>query len=107
MARAVYSTRFIGFESAVNATDSYTVPSGFVAVIRDITAFLASSAVTLAQVFIEEPNCVLLDATGSGLTPTIAQWTGRTVCNEGEHIEAVIDAAAACSIAVSGYLLSL
>lgn len=106
MARAVYSTRFLAVAGGADASETYTVPAGFIAVVRDIDVTLSGDASALAQVALESPNLVFAYIPASGTASESWQWQGRQVCNEGETLAAVLSTDTFGSIAVSGYLLT-
>jgi hypothetical protein len=103
----VYSTRFILNNLATGATDSYTVPAGFVAVIVCISVGLSGATEGHCNVGIANGAGVfvfaeVLSAASAGSGEL--NWVGRQVVYAGEDI--AVQAVSACTIAVSGYLLA-
>ena len=106
MSRPVYSTRFIaGFAPSV--AGSYTVPAGFVAIVRDIDAwheaggsgsdYLYASVVSLGGAFFYETFAA----------SQWISWRGRQVINPGEELVVQGNSTVNQSVMVSGYLLML
>jgi hypothetical protein len=101
----IYSTRFAGGSIASGAnTNVYTVPSGMVAIIREIDLGAQNAPA----------NSVAVNITGVGEVFSVdtitqyrtAQWKGRCVVNAGEDIS--VDAiGGAWSYLISGYLLTI
>jgi hypothetical protein len=99
----VYSTRFIGQNVSPGSPALYDVPTGYVAVIRDITLVPQASGLTAAQGIISG-IAVFYEVT-SGTVAVGQYWTGRVVLTPGETLEFNV-AGAACNVTVSGYLLT-
>lgn len=104
---AVYSTRFILANLATSATDSYTVPDGFVAVLVCVSVGLSGSTEGHCNVAIANGAGVFVFAevvsaasAGSGEL----NWVGRQVLYAAEDL--AVQAVSACTVAASGYLLS-
>ena len=105
MARPVYSKRFMQW-LGVNAPQTYVVPSGFTAVIRDFDIYVDNSSL------ISSVNVYLLGGLGQILdwfttdadTTVVHQWRGRQVIYEGETMYVEMDGVS--SGAVCGYLLT-
>jgi hypothetical protein len=102
--RTVYSTRFAALTLAPSGSLSaiYTVPSGFVAVLRDIDGIVTSGGA--GQLFLG------MGATWWFEMPLLAatsgfQWRGRQVFLAGETISAQT-VTATVQMHVTGYLLS-
>lgn len=101
----VYSTKFAAGAQASGSTSVvYTVPAGYVAVVRDIevgaqNAPANSVAINLAGV------AEIYQAGGIAQYST-AQWKGRVVLNAGDQIN--VDAIAGTwTYIISGYLLTI
>jgi len=101
----IYSTRFaIGAVTAAVA-NVYTVPAGFVAVVRclslvvNVTGATANVRTTAGagQIF----------AFTSTVPGQWAGWDGRQVVNAGETITVTASTGSTCDYFISGYLLSL
>ena len=106
MSRPVYSTRFI---ASPNPTfpPSYTVPAGFIAVVRDVVVYTAPGAGGVpTTIFIDSPNCIFFGVESSTGGDTIHQEL-RQVLEPGETIGISSGLGAGCSVMVSGYLLTL
>ena len=101
MARPLYSTRFLATSGAGNQTVDYTVPAGYIAIVRDVTAYLGGDTVEVAQCYLTDPQCVLLSANGSTDGAGVRQWTGRQV------LEALILTTVFTSLIASGYLFTV
>jgi hypothetical protein len=101
----IYSTRFIAVKGGTTL-HTYTVPAGFVAVIRDVDTY-ASSEFSAAQVFLEGHLGQALWAWTAGLgQESYGSWRGRQVINAGETFGLrfnISEADGTCS----GYLLTL
>ena len=106
MARAVYSTRFISLVTSSAASESYTVPAGYTAVIRDINGVMWPEASTTAYVEISDTGLLLVYWTAPTDTYENFRWQGRQVIDSDETISAVSNSPGPVYIAVSGYLLS-
>lgn len=106
MATAVYSVRFIAVNS-VGGEGTYTVPSGYRAIVRDIdTAQVGGEANTPWDCVNDSLGYVIAGGFYEGVE-SYEQWRGRQVVNEGETIETSSGGSGLCSFAVSGYLLTL
>jgi hypothetical protein len=107
VARAVYSTRFVEIPFGAPASASYTVPAGYIAVVRDIDVRFSGGTGGPMVVQVADPNVILAVLNSGDAITGMAQWQGRTVCNEGEVLEALNLGSVDASCAVSGYLLSM
>lgn len=106
MPRPVYSTRFISDLFPAGETDAYTVPEGFIAVLRDVDCYVNPGG--------GNPQ-IGTTATGGGLsivaTPEvggsnqICRWRGRQVFLAGEVLS-VYNLTASFYLIASGYLLA-
>lgn len=99
----VYSTKLISQLCAAGSTLTYTVPAGYVCVVRDISITPEASGLTLARVF-AGGNQIVFSVT-SGVLNVTQSWEGRQVFNAGETIEASATGAGVYFM-VSGYLLN-
>lgn len=105
MAQSVYSTRFI-LAPALEGLADYTVPDGFVAVIREVDASIGAT-VSAFEVSLVVPGPVtawLVSQAGSD--GASFQFTGRVVVLAGESFAVRTDGAA-LDVICCGYLLSL
>lgn len=109
MAQPVYSVRFVKTLLTSANTTYYTVPVGFVAVVRCMTlAWVTLAKVAgVGQVLLNGANSFVwiqgMDASQS----SSAVWDGRLVLPAGEIIRAAATAAGQVHFTASGYLLSL
>jgi hypothetical protein len=107
MAVNVYSTRFMDAANTSGNT-TYTVPAGFVAVIRDanVTLVTAQAATVGARLFRVGGGIIsefLYTPTAFGAT----QWQGHAVFNPGEQMEMLALSGSTWYWYVCGYLLTL
>lgn len=105
---SVYSTAFL--KSHGGAGGLYTVPSGFVAVIRSITA-VNTNAIGIPEgfsVYLGHSSCTIVEATLSPILPTSSGQSMivemRCVVEATDTINITNDADV--DVTVSGYLLS-
>lgn len=100
-----YSTRFLLYSgSAAGTVASFTVPAGYVAVLRDIDLLATSAALTgaIVQAGTAYPGILW---TGPTAATTSRAWRGRQVFYAGEVIRCyVFDGS--WDVLASGYLLS-
>jgi hypothetical protein len=108
VAQPVYSTRF----ALVSITDSsshdlYTVPAGYVAILRDIDGFTSVTPVTSLQLTVTGLTAILIPDPGS--SPGPVQWRGRLVMNAGETVACIAPGRTGglYNLCVSGYLLTV
>lgn len=104
----IYSTAFL--KSHGGAGGSYTVPDGFVAVIRSITA-VNTMFLTIPEpfsVYLGDSSCTIVEWTLSNLLPTSpgqsVNWQGRVVVEAHDTIN--VTNGPDVDVTVSGYLLS-
>lgn len=104
----VYSTQFLSNSVIGNHTESYTVPAGYRAVLRDISGVaIGGSAVTLIYSIAAADATVLLAQVPPQVNTPI-HWEGRVVLNAGNQISvSVAGAGTASQWTISGYLLAL
>lgn len=107
MPRAVYSTRFIAVPFGPPASAGYVVPTGFVAVIRDIAVRFTGGSGGPFVVQVADPALIIAVLEGADAITGMAEWSGRQICNEGEEVDASNEGSADGSCMVSGYLLAL
>ena len=108
MARPVYSSRFIQAKGLTSSIQ-FMVPSGFIAVVRDLDSFIGSP--------VGNNDIFLHGALGQAIwwsSATIgesqyASWRGRQVYEPGEIVEVEVNVGSfdAYDVTVSGYLLTL
>jgi hypothetical protein len=101
---AIYSTRFV--EQAITATsvNAYTVATGFVAVIRQITVFITGTGAT-ATVLRSGGAAIMFRATSAAANDYVSQ-EGRWVLNAGEVLEISAGGTGAIQFNINGYLLT-
>jgi hypothetical protein len=98
-----YSTRFIAF-SASETPPGYTVPAGFVVVLRDLDLVSGGGSIINWQMQIAGGAKL---AAGQFTVESLPQhqfWRGRQVLNAGETV--FVSADGSLDGAVSGYLLN-
>jgi hypothetical protein len=109
VAQTVYSSRFV--KSALTATNTtyYTVPAGYVAVVRTMTLAWASLARTagVGQVLLNGANSYVWIVPIAGSELSSAVWDGRLVLPAAEIIRAATTATGVVFLTVSGYLLAV
>lgn len=104
---AVYSTSFI---RAHGSNESFTVPDGFLAVVRSVTAFNSDGVLPLSfNCYLGHSSCTFVAATLSPLLPSspgyYASFDLRVVVEATDTIQANVPSAV--DVTVSGYLLSV
>lgn len=108
MASFVYSTRFV--KSALTAANVtyYTVPTGFVAIVRDMTMAWSALARTAGvfQVLLNGANSWVWVGPILASSQDSAHWSGRLVLPAGELIRAAATATGVIHFTASGYLLT-
>lgn len=102
MAFSLYSTRFI-LRTSATGPQSYPVPAGMLAVVRDMDVTLEPTGGANVLLFIAG---ALIFIAQFGLEPqfTDVQWRGRAVAYPGELVE--LDTTDTGSGHVGGYLLT-
>lgn len=87
--------------------DAYTVPAGYVAVVRDVEALNSSASTDSLFIAATVPGPLTVTLTKfydlAGETP--AQWQGRVVLLAGDGLE-VYSGVEVFEVMISGYLLS-
>lgn len=101
MARVVYSKRFIAAHAGT--TETYTVPDGYVAVLKWITHFNSHIVLSASsQAFLSPSACTIWQ---QEIGPQAsAQTEIRVVLEAGEEVQVI--PGATCDVTISGYLLS-
>lgn len=99
-----YSTRFLAQSAAAPGTYSYTVPAGYVAVLRDVDAF-ANDNVSGNVLYFTINNVAIAGWVESALPLQSFAWRGRQVARAGEII-AVTVLGHLPHFMMSGYLLN-
>jgi hypothetical protein len=109
MAGVVYSTRFVNVAPATANTVYYTVPAGFVAVVRTMTFGYAEPARAngVMTVLMSAANSRIWTVLATASTVGSAQWNGRLVLPAGETLRASYTGTTGQWLTISGYLLSL
>jgi len=102
----VYSTRFLQAHGASSGA-SFTVPNGYVAVVRDADIYSNSTGFSAFYLQGADGQALWYAAYNPGDQKS-QQWRGRQVYFAGETISVSVDVGGLDSIdyAVSGYLLS-
>lgn len=103
MATPVYSTRFLAGAGITSAV-TFTCPTGFVAVLRDLDTFYAGLLVATARLIGSEGQTIWANAFAGGSEPEYASWRGRQVLEVGETCS--LDSSGATDMTLSGYLLT-
>lgn len=102
----VYSVRF--FEDVGLSPGSYlayTVPDGYVAILRDIDAY-SSAGVSDAEIYVEgHLGQTIFYGNVAATSKSNAQWRGRQVLQAGETITITVGASTDWDVTISGYLL--
>jgi len=106
MPSSVYSARFIATAGDPMPTATYTVPEGYVAVVRDVRGLVGSATsgnvtVTVAGTY----GFIYVADAVSGQNVLVAEEM-RVVVNAGETISAQSSTDALANLLVSGYLLT-
>lgn len=102
----LYSTQFAAVQGLVASSHTYTVPAGFIAIVRDIDAFADTSGTSTFLVARGPASNVFFYAEFLLATTSSKEWRGRQVLNTGETL--VLQAGpAAVDVMASGYLLSM
>jgi hypothetical protein len=109
MAGVVYSTRFVSVAPAATNTLYYTVPTGFVAVVRSMTFGYAEPARAngVMTVLLAPANSRVWVVLATASTAGSAVWEGRLVLPAGETLRAAYTGTPGQWLTISGYLLSL
>lgn len=108
MPAPVYSSRFIQ-QVGLDSSASFAVPSGFIAVVRDLDAY-CNATIGFANLFMEGAiGQTIAWHSWEVTTQDQFQWRGRQVLEPGETLTVVADTGVGVGIdvTVSGYLLTL
>ena len=109
VARPLYSTRFALHTVASAAPELlYTVPAGYVAILRDVDYLMTGSAALALSLQVSGRTCVYLSpapVAGVGYD----SWRGRIVMNAGETLTSVVPGwtVQTADIHAGGYLLTV
>jgi hypothetical protein len=108
MARPVYSTRFIQ-QHGLSGSASFAVPSGYVAVVRDVDTFIGTPVGANTLYFHGALGQAIWFTEGTIGQSQYASWRGRQVFEPGEtfDVQADVGVLDAYDVTVSGYLLAL
>ena len=101
---SVYSTRFIEV-SSLTPSAAYTVPAGFVAVVRDLDAVSQGSVAVAELVMVGAAGQAIYLAFAPISTSMWFGWRGRQVLLAGETLHVDV-ANGPWDVSVSGYLLT-
>lgn len=105
MSRPVYSKRLF-VEEGLNTNLGYTVPAGYVAVLRDVDVFCNLYSTSTEFYVAGVGGAILWYVTVGALTdPSFYQWRGRQVFNAGDIIT-FAGSSNGVDMTASGYLLS-
>jgi hypothetical protein len=105
--RAVYSTRFLRIGARGASSSTYVVPTGFVAVVRDVAVLLEGDATSNAELFVEAPSTWIGYWAPAATGTHTYQWIGRQVIEAGETLAGDCSGTTWASLWASGYLLSV
>lgn len=102
-----YSTRLVAAVLDAALDDAYTVPAGFVAVIRDMELTNQGGTATAIAIDLEVPGPLTATIYFNADVPAGSwlQWQGRVVMNAGDVLS-ISASAYPIGAVVSGYLLS-
>lgn len=108
MASSIYSTRFVKSALTNANVTYYTVPAGYVAVVRTMTAAWTTTGTTagVVQVLLNGANSWVWVVPTAAPDSNSALWNGRLVLPAGELVRAAATAAGSVFLTVSGYLLT-
>ena len=101
----IYSTQFFNGENDTDGAVLYTVPSGFVAVVRSIDVHHVPSAAGQVCGCVLGSTFVQLGVAAGTTSYNPPPWSGRQVLTAGQAMEGVFSGFYQ-QIAISGYLLS-
>lgn len=101
----VYSTSFIA-EHALSGSVVYTVPDGFVAIVRDIDVYVNGDliATTYYAVDADTDGTFAWFVSPNEADPGLYSWRGRQVFLAGESFAFI--SGNVCDVRISGYLLT-
>lgn len=98
----IYSTRFCDVTISAGTTPLYTVPTGFVAVIREVLLLIADSGARAQLIRSGGGANIILHTAAAANEYT--QWDMRAVLNAGDVLDGAIVTGTA-GFFISGYLL--
>lgn len=96
---SIYSSQFFA-GNATGTQNLFTVPSGHVYVLRDITLQISGSGVTVT-LLISAPVAAIFKAVSANANE-YHEWTGRHVILAGQTVQAAVSASG-CYVLASGY----
>jgi len=102
--RPVYSTRFLAW-AAETTPPAYTVPTGYLAIVRDVSVTTAGGSITNFRAAINDVAGYAAGAFTDEALPQQFHWEGRVVAEPGELLTFAGDSAT--DGVISGYLLLL
>lgn len=105
----VYSKRFLVSSGVLGTGDSYEVPPGFVAVVRQLSFYASSGAFNITAFFEHEPSGAALDEESWSTTDAQSYLRDvRFVFAQGEGFHFQVDTAGTAGVDVyaGGYLLA-
>lgn len=109
MAPPVYSTQFIAALLAADASAIYTVPDGFVIVVRDISGVIFPGPTSGTNIEVDCGEFAIFSAEAPPSCTVTFHWEGRVVMPAGQHLQAFNQfgtGSAEVAIVISGYLLT-
>lgn len=107
LANVPYSTRFFAGTPAAGDELVYTVPAGYVAVVRDIELLQGYADTQTVYVILSVPGPLTVGFAGSSALASLEflHWSGRVVANAGDELY-VFTNDGEVQVTISGYLLS-
>lgn len=99
----VYSTQFFLGVAATNDL-LYTVPTGQVAVLRDVSGFPSSGFIDVAEIYEGTDNVYFLQSDWVQPNQGMWHWKGRVVLNSGQSLKFYSYTGATWSLYLGGYL---
>jgi hypothetical protein len=106
---SVYSTQFFEGTASSGLLGIYTVQSGFVAIVRDVSGFLlppGGGGIALAGGTSLGSEWLWYETLAT-LGPIQVAWRGRLVIPAGESFDLTVTGGGSGSAVVSGYLLTV
>jgi hypothetical protein len=100
----IYSTRFYGGRPASSPLVLYTVPSGYVAVVRSVQLWVLTSGISVQLAIVATGSTIVQRLSASATDFTT--YDLRAVLNVGESLE-FVGGNGAHQVTVSGYLLTV
>lgn len=101
----VYSTPFIQ-EHALSSSVTYTVPDGYVAIVRDVDVYIDGEIIATTYYLVDDATDGTFAWTESPSegNPGLYSWRGRQVFEPGTSF--TFNSGGTCDVRISGYLLS-